>query len=209
MTRHMASQAQRDHHRSQRASTRRDILDAAEELLRERPFREISVDAVMAEIGLTRTSFYRHFDDLTDLVLHLFEEVSRDLLGVAEQWSSSAGAGYPVPGKDALGGLVAFYVRHGPLMRAFNEAATADERIERAVTELTGRMTELAAGTMERLAGAGVIDVPDPRALAQAMTVMNQAYMLSQFGREPQADPALVLATLRSIWLRLPLRLPS
>jgi TetR/AcrR family transcriptional regulator, ethionamide resistance regulator len=205
----MPLQGQRVRQREQRESTRREILGAAEDLLRERPYRELSVDAIMSEIGLTRTSFYRHFDDLSDVVLRLFAEVSQELVAVAKQWAGSAGAGYPEPGREGLAGLVAFYVRHGPLLRSIGEAATIDERIERAVNELTDTMADLAGGTMERLARDGVIDVPDPRALARAMTTMNQAYMLSQFGREPQADPALVLATLRTIWLRLPLRFPE
>lgn len=205
----MATEAHRVRQREQRESTRREILGAAEDLLRERPYRELSVDAVMAEIGLTRTSFYRHFDDLTDLVLRVFDDICEELVGVAKEWAGSAGAGYPEPGKDALAGLVAFYVRNGPLMRAFNEAAATDERIERAVAEMTERMAAIAAGTLERLAEVQVIDVPDPHELGRAMTVMNQAYMLSQFGREPQGDPAEVLATLRTIWLRLPLRFPE
>jgi TetR/AcrR family transcriptional regulator, ethionamide resistance regulator len=205
----VSTEAQRARHRDHRESTRRQILDAAEDLLRERPYRELSVDAVMTEIGLTRTSFYRHFDDLTDLVLRLFDEVSRELYEIAKQWSGSAGAGYPDPGRDALAGLVAFYVRHGPLMRAFVEAAAGDERIEQAVGRLSESIVELTSGTMERLAAAGVLQVPDPRGLAQAMAVMNQAFLLSQFGREPQGDPADALATLRTIWLRLALPLPQ
>jgi len=205
----VSTPAQRTRQRDHRESTRRQILDAAEDLLRERPFRELTVDAVMGEIGLTRTSFYRHFDDLTDVVLRLFEEVSEDLYEVAKQWSGAAGAGYPDPGRDALAGLVAFYVRHGPLMRAFHEAAAADERIERAVREMTGRMMEVTGGTLERLAEAGVLQVPDPHELARAMAIMNQSYLLSQFGYEPQGDPAVALATLRTIWLRLALPLPQ
>jgi TetR/AcrR family transcriptional regulator, ethionamide resistance regulator len=205
----MPAPDQRFRQREQRESTRNDILGAAEDLLRERPYREISVDAIMAEIGLTRTSFYRHFDDLTDVVLRLFDQVGHEVIGVAKQWAGSAGAGYPEPGIDALASLVAFYVRHGPLMRAFVEAAVADERIERAIINLSESMIELASQTMERLAAAGVIDVPDPRELGRAMSLMNQAYLLSQFGREPQEDPAVALATLRTIWLRLPLRFPE
>jgi AcrR family transcriptional regulator len=205
----VSAQPQRGRHREHREATRRQILETAEELLRERPFRELSVEAVMAEIGMTRTSFYRNFDDLTDLLLRLFAEVSQQLLDVAKQWARSAGAGYPAPGREGLAGLVAFYVRHGPLMRAFIEAAAVDEQIESAVAGLSASMVELASRAMERLAGEGVLDVPDPRGLARAMTVMNQAYLLSEFGSEPPGDPAAALATLRTIWLRLALPLPS
>src|SRR2546421_269607 len=56
----MSPQAQRTRRREQRESTRRQILGAAERLLRERPFRELSVDAVMADTGLTRSVHRAH-----------------------------------------------------------------------------------------------------------------------------------------------------
>ena len=54
----------------------------------QRPYRELTVDAVMVQTGLTRTAFYRHFADVTDLVLRLFEEVGQGLHGVAERWAA-------------------------------------------------------------------------------------------------------------------------
>src|SRR5437764_2623332 len=126
----MSPQAQRTRRREQRESTRRQILGAAERLLRERPFRELSVDAVMADTGLTRTAFYRLFDDVTELVLRLFAEVNQELFAVAQTWSEHAGVGYPAPGRTGLAGTVDFYVRHGPLLRAIAEASATDERIE-------------------------------------------------------------------------------
>ena len=40
----------------------------------------------MADTGLTRTAFYRHFDDVPDLVLRLLEDVGRELYEIAERW---------------------------------------------------------------------------------------------------------------------------
>jgi AcrR family transcriptional regulator len=199
----MSPQAQRTRHRERRETTRRQILSAAERFLRERPYRELSVDVVMIETGLTRTAFYRHFDDITDLVLRLFADVSEELYAVAERWAVSAGVDYPAPGREGLAGLVDFYVRHGPLMRAIAEAATTDERIERAYRDSTDAFIELTAQAMLRMVRAGRLDVPDARALARAMTLMNDAYLLAEFGREPPGDPELALATLEAVWLRL------
>jgi AcrR family transcriptional regulator len=205
----VSTQAQRVRHREHRETTRRQILDAAEELLRERPYRELTIDAVMAQTGLTRTAFYRHFDDVTELVLRLFAQVSQELHDVAERWAASAGVGYPAPGREGLAGVVDFYVRHGPLMRAIAEAAATDERIESAYQGSTESLIEVTGAAMERMVGEGKLDVPDARALARAMTLMNEAYLIAEFGRPPQGDRNLALATLEAVWLRLAMPLPK
>lgn len=204
----MSPQAQRIRRREQREETRRRILAAADRFLRERPYRELSVDVLMAETGLTRTAFYRHFDDVTDLVLRLFAEVNDELYAVAGRWAESAGVGYPAPGREGLAGMVEFYVRHGPLARAIAEAAATDEQIELAYRASTNAFTELVTRAFERMVREGKLDVPDPRALARAMTLMNHAYLLAEFGHEPQGDPEVALATLETVWLRLAAPLP-
>jgi AcrR family transcriptional regulator len=204
----MSPQAHRTRRREQREETRRQILAAAERSLREQPYRELTVDVVMAETGLTRTAFYRHFDDVTDLVLRLYEDVARELFAVAERWAGHAGVEYPSPGREGLAGMVDFYVRHGPLIRAIAEAAVTDERIELAYRGSVDRFIEETAGALERMAGSGLLKVPNPRALARAMTLMNQAYLLAEFGREPQGDPEVALETLQQVWLRLAVPLP-
>ncbi len=79
----VSSPARRARHREQRESTRREIIAAADRFLRERPYRELSVEVVMAETGLTRTAFYRHFDDVTDLLLRLLAELGSELYAIA------------------------------------------------------------------------------------------------------------------------------
>ena len=75
----MRSVEQRTRQRENRENTRREILAAADRFLRERPYRELSVEVVMAQTGLTRTAFYRHFDDLPALVLRLLADVGAEL----------------------------------------------------------------------------------------------------------------------------------
>jgi AcrR family transcriptional regulator len=192
--------ARRARQREQRADTRRAILDAAERLLRERPFRELSVDALMAQTELTRTAFYRHFDDVTDVVLRLLGEVGQELMGIAERWSASAGVDMPAPAREALAAIVDFFVRHGPLVRATAEAASYDERIEAAYRASLERFVTLTVDGLDRLVAKGRLSVPDTRSLARALNLMNQAYLLETFGREP-GDPQLALATLEAVWL--------
>src|SRR5215207_8047753 len=80
----------------------REILDAAEQLLRERPLSEITVGELMARTRLGRSSFYFYFGDLYDLVARLLTRLeassrrghkARDRgrsLGMGCTWSCSA-----------------------------------------------------------------------------------------------------------------------
>ncbi len=199
----MSTAAQRARHRDQRESTRREILAAAERFLRERPYRELSVEAVMEGTGLTRTAFYRHFDDTTDLVLRLFAEIGQELLLVAQRWGESAGAGFPAPAQAGLAGTVDFFVKHGPLVRAIVDAAGTDEQIEAAYRGSLEGFSDLAARTLDRLVADGRLQLSDTRAMARALTLLNAAYLLEEFGREPFGDRDIALATLETIWLRV------
>lgn len=199
----MSSPAQRVRQREHREATRDQILSAADRLLRERPYRELSVELVMAQTGLTRTAFYRHFDDVTDLVLRLLNEIGADLFAVAERWDSGVGSEYPTAAHAGLSGVVYFFVRHGPLVRAIAEAAVTDEQIEGAYRAALEGFIDLTTQAMDRLVERGELHVPDTRALARALNLMNEAYLLQEFGREPPADPKVALATLETVWLRV------
>lgn len=198
----MASSSQRARQRAHRESTRRGILDAAGQFLRERPYRELSVDVVMAQTGLTRTAFYRHFDDVPDLVLRLLAEIGSELFTIAQQWNRRAGSDAPNAAHQALSDVVGFFVRHGPLVRAIADAAATDEQIELGYRQAFNGFVDITTEALDRLMEEGEMRVPNTRALALALNLMNEAYLLHEFGRAPFGDPAVALATLETIWLR-------
>jgi TetR/AcrR family transcriptional regulator, ethionamide resistance regulator len=68
----------------------RELLDAAEQLLREHPFRELTVQAVMERTGLKRPAFYVHFRDRHDLALRVVDRIRGELLLVANRWFEGA-----------------------------------------------------------------------------------------------------------------------
>jgi len=199
----VSSAAARTKRREQRESTRREILAAADQLLRARPYRELSVDLVMTQTGLTRTAFYRHFDDVPDLVLRLLGDVGRELYTNGERWREGAFDNFAAAAHEALRGIVDFFVRHGRLVRAIAEAAATDEQIEQGYSEFLAVFTEMISETFDAMVERGILDVPDTRALALALNLMNERYLLEEFGREPLADPDVALATLETIWLRV------
>jgi AcrR family transcriptional regulator len=193
--------ARRARYREQRQHTRLDIMDAAAGFLRERPFRELSVDAIMGQVGLTRTAFYRHFDDTTDLVLRLLEQLVGRLYPVAERWRAAIGESYPAPAREGLAAIVDFFIAEGPLVRAIVDAAVVDDRIETAYRGVRETFISFTAQSLDGLVAAGRLQSVDSLALARALTLMNEAYLLEEFGREPFGDREIALATVERVWL--------
>jgi AcrR family transcriptional regulator len=198
----VSSSAQRTRRRARREQTRREILAAADRLLRERPYRDLSLDVVMAQTGLTRTAFYRHFDDVTELVLQLLQDVGGELYAVAKQWVDDSDADFAPATHEALRGIVGFFERHGPLIRAIADAASTDEQIERGFNGFFEAFMELTVRGLDRLVERDQLDACDTQELARALNLMNEHYLLDTFGREPYGDPEAALATLERIWLR-------
>ena len=107
--------------RRRRQDSEQEILEAAGRLLRERPFRELTVDDLMAATSQSRTAFYRHFTDRQDLLVHLIRDLNEELWEMSAGWLR--GSGDPLAeGRDALERLADVYAAHGPLLRAIAEA---------------------------------------------------------------------------------------
>ena len=113
----------------------REIIAAAEELLRERPFRELTVDEVMRRTELSRPSFYVYFRDRHHLVLRVVERFGAEMWTMSERWFEGTGPG-GLRVRDALEGVVAVFERHGPVLHALADAATVDPDVELAYNSL-------------------------------------------------------------------------
>src|SRR3954463_12341437 len=66
--------------RTSRQESRERIIAAATELVRRTSYGALTVDDVMREAGFGRTIFYRHFDDLGDLLRRAAREAFEGLL---------------------------------------------------------------------------------------------------------------------------------
>ena len=65
--------------RLSREQSRALIIAATMELVHELSYPELSVGAIMERAGLERTIFYRHFDDLGDLLMQAGREAIEEL----------------------------------------------------------------------------------------------------------------------------------
>ncbi len=198
----MSTLVQRTRPRQDPDETRRQILDTAQAFLRQHSFRELSVDALMARTGHSRTVFYRHFDDVPSLVLVLIQDVGGELVQVAEQWAGTDNSAGPEQARARLAGFVDFYVRHGPLVHAVSEASHHDRAVEAAYNGMIEAFVTLTTQAIEARLAAGELAPIDAPETARALVRMLSGYLLDALGREGATDPARVLDTVATIWGR-------
>jgi len=179
-----------------------EIIAAAAAFLRERPFRELTVDEVMRRTDLSRPSFYVYFTDRHQLVLRVVEHLGSELFTMSDRWLSGSGEG-PDLARQALDGIVAVYVEHGPVMRALADAAADDPGVEQAYAALVQRFVDATARHIEDEIAAGRILPLDAYETAKALVWMMERYLILSLGREPLTPAESVGDTLTTIWTRV------
>lgn len=177
--------------RLSRQESRDQIVAAVDRLVRRRAYAELSVEEVMAEAGLGRTIFYRHFDDLGDLLGRTCREA------IEELYDAQRGLGELGPGavRDALRNAVEVYARHGPLLRAVSEAAAADPMVAANYAAMQRRFDELVEQALR-----GMVETADLTETARALGLLNVSYLLDAFGRDPRVSVDTAVQTLTEIW---------
>jgi AcrR family transcriptional regulator len=180
----------------------REIIAAAEALLRERPFRELTVDEVMRRTDLSRPSFYVYFRDRHHLVLRVVEHLGAQLFTMSDRWLRGNGNG-PDLARDALDGIVDVYAEHGPVMRALADAAADDPGVEQAYGAIVQGFVDATARHIDAEIAAGRILPLDACETARALVWMMERYLNLSFGSEPASERGAVADTLTTIWTRV------
>jgi AcrR family transcriptional regulator len=188
--------------RQSRQQTRERIVTAATELVRRTSYGALTVDDVMREAGFGRTIFYRHFDDLADLLMRAGREAFDGLYEAQRAFGEARNGDGPDFVRTALEPAVAVYRRHGPLLRALAEAAAGgDEQIAAGQQAMRERFDEHVEGVLRagpHMAGRSAQDIAET---ARALNLMNENYLLDAFGREPRVSTETAVRTLTEIWV--------
>ena len=198
------AQAPARRRRRSREAASLEIVAAAEAFLREQPFRELSVEEVMARTSLSRPSFYVYFRDRYELLLRLVEEIGADLMEMASRWFEGGGE----PAQDvrhALEGVVAVYRDHGLTMRAISDASSVDPAVERVYEDLIHSFVDATAAHLaDEIAAGRRRPLADPDDTAFGLVWMTERYLSRSFGRpEPRVSGERAVETLQGIWVRV------
>jgi AcrR family transcriptional regulator len=177
------------------------MIAATRDLLRTRSYAQLTVDEVMRRAtGQGRTVFYRHFDDLADLLLRASREAIEELYEAMVVLSDPVPADHESVIRRALANGVAVYERHGPLLRGIREAAAGDEQIARQGDALRRRFDDLTEQALREMAGPDADPDRDLAETARAITLLNESYLLDAFGREPRVSAETAERTLTAIF---------
>ena len=182
---------------------RREILDAAEVLLAERPFLELSVDDLMARTSMTRSSFYHYFRSLDEVAIALMRRVQGEMMEATAPWLRVDYEGDPAVGlEQGIRASAEVFARHGIVLSAIHEASFRYEAVQRewrdgVLEDWIGAVAAQLRAQRER----GLTRVADAEEIARALLLMNTAVLVERLGKQPPDQPEAVADTLAEIWI--------
>lgn len=92
-------------------------------------FSEISVEQLITEADIARSTFYVYFEDKGALMVELMERVTKAVGDAAADWFNLSPAATREDLRNALARLAEAYHQHGRMMSAVIEAAAYDQRV--------------------------------------------------------------------------------
>ncbi len=174
----------------------RRLLDAAAHVFAERGWADATVEAIVTRAGMSRRTFYEHFDDLRDCLLTLHDRVTRAAVRAVE----SAVAAQPDPRERLrlgvtgfLGGIAAFPHIARVMFRVVREAGPEFEPMHE---RMMARFARLMADGVQVAHEQGLVKEPPDElrvfALISAMEAVAMRFVTR--GEESKAlDAAPVL----------------
>jgi TetR/AcrR family transcriptional regulator, ethionamide resistance regulator len=182
---------------------RREILDAAEVLLAERTFRELSVDDLMARTGMTRSSFYHYFRSLDEVAIALMRRVQDEMMEAAAPWLRIDHEGDPALALErGIRATADVFARHGLVLSAIHEASFHYETVQREWRRgVVEEWIRAVAARLREQRERGLTRVTNPEEIARALLLMNTAVLVERLGKRPPDRPEVVAETLVEVWL--------
>ncbi|HST42333.1 MAG TPA: TetR/AcrR family transcriptional regulator, partial [Conexibacter sp.] len=134
---------------------------------------EISVERMIQEAGMSRSTYYVYFEDKGDLLRAWFGEIEREIAEAVAGWWEIDGSSSREDLRAALARVVEVYHPHAPLMAATYDAAEYDPSVRELVTAMMGANVASLRKHIRNGQAAGFIDPELPPAeTAQWLTWM-------------------------------------
>jgi AcrR family transcriptional regulator len=198
------TQRQRDAAPRKGERREQEILDATERLLATTPFRDLTIDDIARQAGLSRSAVYFYFAS-KEAVLGALHERTYGEMAETTQPLRDADAVTTEAMRGAIAQVCRNWRTHGPALRTFHETANATPefgeqwraRLQRHVEVLTQLIER------ERHAGRAAPGPPSAESLASAWFWMLEQQFYELFRRKhSRADEAELIDTLTVLWTR-------
>jgi TetR/AcrR family transcriptional regulator, ethionamide resistance regulator len=135
--------------------TQAAVLDATERLLAQRPFSELSVNDLIDEAGISRTSFYAHFDSRTAVIAECLRRVMGQIAVAVDPFLAESEADPEAAIRASIRRWVAVAREHGAVLRTVSEVWPHDERLRELWFSIMSRFTAGTARVIATARGAG------------------------------------------------------
>ena len=180
--------------------TRTAILNAALDFVWSHPFREMTVNSLMASTHLSRSAFYQYFDDIHKMMETLLHMLAEEIFASSNHWLD--GVGDPVALlNETFEGLTQTCYRHGPFLRAVSDAATTDERFEKDWVQFLRAFDDAGITRIEADQAQGLIAAFDARPVTFSLNRLNAYTFIDAFGQRPRSKPKPIQDALARIWI--------
>jgi AcrR family transcriptional regulator len=148
-----------------RDEIRNRLLDVVERLLEEgESYTEISVERLVGEAKMSRSTFYVYFEDKGDLLRAWFGEITAEIEDAARDWWALDAGATRDELREALSKIVKTYRPHTTLMAAVYDAAAYDPGVRELVA---GMMNWNVAGLRSHIKAGQKAGFIDPDLLPQ------------------------------------------
>ena len=172
--------SRRSANRRRRNEAREQILDVARRELKVKAFREISVDELMQETGLSRTAFYRFFPDREAVLIDLLEEVWTDLAEARDLDGPAEGE----VGPASMARLRQLLADNRGVLKAVADAAASDEEVERTYHEfMYSYWIDDLTARIKKAQESGLAKGLDPEVAGEAL-----GWMAERMGTHPSIE---------------------
>lgn len=191
--------------RRSRQDARAEILAAAEAALATRDFAALTVDDVMGRTGMTRSAFYHYFSGLDEVVLGLLERFERELRESVDPWLRGELEAVEDDPRAAtrihLSAMFEVLLAHRRSFAAVVQAAGGRPRVyEQWQSRVLGYFIDLTETFIRRQVSLGRSRADDPRGLARALILMNNAVLNDSLVADDAGDATDDARVVAGIW---------
>lgn len=133
------------------------VIDALERLLATKPLRELNVEDILREAGVSRATFYACFPTKFAATAALFSRVSGEVVGASSAFLTPAGGETPMQSlRRGVDASVAVWSRHRDILTTVVENEHAVPELAESIAHIKHRFAESIAERIGRQREDGV-----------------------------------------------------
>ena len=177
--------------RSAKVPMRERIVEAATELFYAQGLRAVSAEKIIAQVGITKVTFYRHFPTKDDLIVAYLERRAkweRDAIAQVRQVADDGPDAFRIIAEAIGAESCSPGFRGCPFINAAAEYADPDHPVRRAVDAHRRWFRQTIQDLLDE------IEVPNSAQVADQLVMLRDGAVVSGY----LSDPSTVAAALRS-----------